>query len=60
MVRQDQDRRDLQGPKCKPEALQASDVILYSQVSTLPRDCQDAPLADTHLQNTDVPAFAVI
>jgi hypothetical protein len=34
MVRQDQDRRDLQGPKCKPEALQASDVILYSQVST--------------------------
>lgn len=30
----DQDRRDLQGPKWKPEALQASDVILHSQVST--------------------------
>ena len=33
-VRQDQDRRGLQGIECKPEALQASDVILHSQVST--------------------------
>jgi len=33
-IRQDQDRRNLQGPKCKPEVLQASDVILHSQVST--------------------------
>ena len=25
----------------------------------LPRDCQDAPLIDTHLQYTNVPTFAV-
>jgi len=36
-----------------------TDHHMHHQAWRLPRDHEDAPLTETHLQNTNVPAFAV-